>query len=167
MEYGHAHLINPSLGMYQEIPPCRPISVDNMFQAYCCSLVLFNKYACAVFAFYAKYEFVCVLFPWFGLFWSYFCLLYSYLFILLLVSLRCCDIVPLYPSLSITLDIGLNKWCASEMVWWWCEPTDDEISSQPFSFCSVGNNSGRLDSRNLLSNWWGAHSDSNHFFAFM
>ena len=68
VEYGHAHLINPSLGMYQEIPPSRPISMDNMFQAYCCSLVLFNKYACAVFAFYAKYEFVCVLFPWFGLF---------------------------------------------------------------------------------------------------
>ena len=109
--------------------------------------------------FYAKYKFVCVLFPWFGLFWPYLCVI--------LVALRCCDIVPLYPSLNITLDIGLNRWCASEMVWWWCEPTDDEISSQPFSFCSVGNNSGRLDSRNLLSNWWRAPSDSNHFFAFL
>ena len=44
------------------------------------------------------------------------------------------------------------------------KPTDDEISFQPSS--SRGNNSGRLDSRNLLSNWWPALSHSYQFLFF-
>ena len=30
MEYGHSLLIIPSPGMYQEIPPSRPISIDSV-----------------------------------------------------------------------------------------------------------------------------------------
>ena len=69
---------------------------------------------------------------------------------MLLVFQKWCNIDPLYPSQKITLDIWFIKDVHVKLFGGGGKPTDDEISFQPSS--SRGNNSGRLDSRNLLSN---------------